>query len=68
MREQTRAPSAQALDCFIHAVSHLIDEFGFTDGLEKGANLLSLISQVEPALGSLPDRTDRYGDEKGRWG
>lgn len=69
MSEQTRAPSARALDCFIHAVSHLVDESGFTDGLEKGANLLSLISRVEPALGSLPDRTEyRYGDEQGRWG
>lgn len=64
MSEQARAPSAQALDCFIHAVSHLIDEFGFTEGVEKAANLLSLISQIEPAVGFLPDRPEyRYGDE-----
>lgn len=64
MSEQTRAPSAQALDCFIHAVSHLIDEFGFTKGVKKGADLLSLISQIEPAVGVLPDRPEyRYGDE-----
>lgn len=64
MSEQTRAPSAQALDCFIHAVSHLIDEFGFTKGVKKGTDLLSLISQIEPAAAFLPDRPEyRYGDE-----
>lgn len=67
MREHTRAPSGQALDCFIHGVSHLIDEFGFAEGVKKGANLLSLISQVEPALGFLPDGTEyRYRDENDR--
>lgn len=35
MSEQSKAPSAQALDCFIHAVSHLIDEFGFTEGIKR---------------------------------
>lgn len=63
MTEQSKAPSAQALDCFIHAVSHLIDEFGFTAGIEKGDNLLSLISQVEPAVGLPPDGLEyRYRD------
>ena len=67
MTEQSKAPSAQALDCFIHAVSHLIDEFGFTEGTKKAANLVSLISQVEPALGSLPELPDsRYGYENNR--
>lgn len=67
MSEQARAPTAQALDCFIHAVSHLIDEFGFTGGVKKAATLLSLISQVEPALGSLPDRKEYpYEDERDR--
>lgn len=67
MNEQTRAPSAQAVDCFIHAVSHLIDEFGFTEGVEKADNLLSLISQIEPAVGFLPDRSEfLYGDETNR--
>ncbi len=67
MREQARAPSEQALDCFIHGLSHLIDEFGFAEGVEKGANLLSLISEVEPAVGFLPELPDsRYGDENDR--
>ncbi len=67
MSEQARVPSAQAVDCFIHAVSHLIDEFGFTEGVEKGANLLSLISEVEPVVGFLPDRPEyRYRDENDR--
>lgn len=58
MSEQARAPSAQALDCFIHGVSHLIDEFGFTEGTKKTVSLLSLISQVEPAVHSLPERPE----------
>lgn len=58
MTEQSEAPSPQALDCFIHAVSHLIDEFGFTQGMKKAVDLLSLISQVEPAVGSHPDRPE----------
>lgn len=67
MSEQARAPSAQALDCFIHGLSHLIDEFGFTEGVEKGANLLSLISEVEPVVNFLPDRPEyRYRDENDR--
>lgn len=67
MREQARAPSEQALDCFIHGLSHLIDEFGFAEGVEKGANLLSLINEVEPAVGFLHDRPEyRYRDENDR--